>query len=132
MILGAHVLLYSSDAAADRKFFRDVLGFPYVDVGHAWLIFGLPAAEMAVHPIEITDDATQQHAGHRMLGAVLYLMCDDLPALMKTLKDRAVDCTEVEKESWGIRTTIRLPSGGEIGLYQPSHETALGLKPKST
>ena len=126
MIMGAHVLLYSEKPELDRAFFRDVLGFPFVDVGGGWLIFGLPAAEMAVHPSD--EDHRLQHAGHRLLGAVLYLMCEDLQLLIKTLKQKAVSCTEVEEEGWGIRTTIRLPSGGELGLYQPTHETALGLK----
>ncbi len=120
------MLLYSTDAEADRGFFRDVLKYPHVDVGHGWLIFKLPPAELAVHP---ADEKTQQrHAGHRMLGAVLYLMCKDLKAMMRKLKAAKIQCTEVEKEQWGIRTTIKLPSGGEIGLYQPTHKTALSLK----
>lgn len=126
MIMGAHVLLYSENAEADRAFFRDVLGFPYVNVGGGWLIFGLPPAEMAVHPAE--GEKKQTHAGHAMQPAVLYLMCEDLKLLMDTLKTKDVRCTEVEEERWGIRTTIVLPSGAEIGLYQPKHETALGLK----
>ena len=128
MITGAHVLLYSDNPELDRAFFREVLGFPFVDVGHAWLIFGLPPAEMAVHPTD--EEQKLLHAGHRLLGAVLYLMCDDLVALTQTLKSKDVACTEVEEVSWGIRTTIKLPSGGELGLYQPKHETALGLKRK--
>jgi hypothetical protein len=128
MIHGAHVLLYSTDPEADRGFFRDVLKYPYVDVGHGWLIFKVPPAELAVHP---ADEKTQQkHAGHAMLGAVLYLMCKDLKATMRKLKAAKIQCTEVEKEQWGIRTTIKLPSGGEIGLYQPTHKTALSLKSK--
>jgi hypothetical protein len=50
MILGAHVILYSKDADADRAFFRDVLKYPFADAGHGWLIFALPPAEVAVHP----------------------------------------------------------------------------------
>lgn len=126
MITGAHVLLYSTQPEADRAFFRDVLEFPYVDVGHGWLIFGLPAAEAAVHPAN--SDTSQGHAGHRLLGAVLYLMCDNVQQTIESLKTKNVSCTEVEEEAWGIRTTIRLPSGGELGLYQPTHATALGLK----
>ena len=126
MIHGAHVLLYSTDPEADRGFFRDVLKYPNVDVGGGWLIFKLPPAELAVHP---ADEKTQQkHAGHRMLGAVLYLMCNDLKATIAMLKSKKIECTEVEKERWGIRTTVKLPSGGEIGLYQPTHKTALGLR----
>jgi len=126
MLIGAHVLLYSDNPEADRAFFRDVLQFPAVDSGGGWLIFKLPTAEAGIHP---TDETNRQmlHGGHRQLGAVLYLMCDDLAALIKLLKAKNVSCTEVEEEDWGIRTTIKLPSGGELGLYQPTHPTALGL-----
>ena len=128
MIIGAHLLLYSNQPAADRAFFRDVLGFPYVDAGEGWLIFALPSAEAGIHP---SDGASgQSHAGHRMLGTALYLMCDNLMLLMNSLRTKGVRFTEVEEVAWGIRTTIQLPSGGEIGLYQPAHPTALDLKPK--
>jgi catechol 2,3-dioxygenase-like lactoylglutathione lyase family enzyme len=123
MITGVHVLLYSKNAEADRAFFRDILGFRAIDVGGGWLIFRTPPAEMAVHPID--SDFTQAHAGHRMSGASLYLMCDDLKRTIKSLAAKKVKCTEVETEDWGIRTTIPLPSGGEIGLYQPTHKTAV-------
>ena len=69
-------------------------------------------------------------ADHRLLGAVLYLMCSDLQEYVTFLKSRNVSCTEVETEPWGIRTTIKLPSGGEVGLYQPTHPTALSLGKK--
>jgi hypothetical protein len=128
MISGAHVLIYSSDPDADRAFFRDVLRFPSVEVGHGWLIFALPPAEVAVHPLGSNDG--QRHAGHHLLGAVLYLMCDDLRAVIESLRERNVACTEVTTEPWGIKTTIRLPSGGELGLYQPTHATALNLASK--
>ena len=128
MISGAHVIVYSNDAEADRVFFRDVLGFKSVDAGHGWLIFKLPPAELAVHPAD--DKAHAAHAGHRMVGAVLFLMCKDLKATMRKLKAAKVECTEVAKEQWGIRTTIKLPSGGELGLYQPTHKKALSLKSK--
>ena len=128
MIIGTHVLLYSKDAEADRAFFRDVLGFPHVDAGHGWLIFGMSPAEAAVHPAD--GEFSQQHAGHKLLGAVLYLMCDDLEEFIASLKGKKIECTKVEKARWGDVTTIPLPSGGSIGLYQPSHPTALGLKVK--
>lgn len=126
MITGAHILTYSQNPAADRAFFRDVLGFRYVDAGHGWLIFKLPRSEAALHPTD-KDAGQLPPAGHRLLAAVLYLMCDDLAAHLALLKSKGVDCTEIEQERWGIRTTIRLPSGGEIGLYQPTHPTALEL-----
>ncbi|HEX3354120.1 MAG TPA: VOC family protein [Terriglobales bacterium] len=122
-ITGAHVLLYSDDPGADRAFFRDVLGFPAVDAGHGWLIFALPSAEAGIHPSD--GESGQVHGGRKLLSSVLYLMCDNLPELMKSLEAKGVNCSPVEKEDWGIKTTVVLPSGGEIGIYQPSHPTAI-------
>jgi len=115
MILGAHVIVYSTDADADRAFFRDVLGFPAVDAGRGWLIFGLPGGEVAVHPGEEND----RHE--------LYLMCDDLPALMASLRERGVECRPVHEERWGSLTHVTLPGGGKLGIYQPKHPVAIGL-----
>ena len=125
MITGAHVVLYSNDPEADRAFFRDVLEFRAVDAGHGWLIFKLPPAEAAVHPTD--GDSAQVQAGHAMLDAELYLMCDDLQTLIQSLAAKNVICGPIDKASWGMKTTIRLPSGGTIGLYQPRHPTALAL-----
>jgi hypothetical protein len=125
MMIGAHVLLYSQKPEADRAFFRDVLTFASIDVGEGWLIFKLPPSEMAVHPAEA--DRSQTHGGHYLLGAVLYLMCDDLRTQMASLEAKGAKCTEIAEAPWGIKTTIRLPGGGEIGLYQPRHPTALDL-----
>jgi catechol 2,3-dioxygenase-like lactoylglutathione lyase family enzyme len=122
MITGAHVLLYSQNPDADRAFLRDVLQFRGVDAGGGWLIFKLPPAEVALHPAD-----GEMKLGQHVLPAQFYLMCDDLPSLMKSLEAKHVSCTAVTKERWGIRTTIRLPSGGELGLYQPTHPTALSL-----
>lgn len=124
MISGVHFLLYSKDPESDRAFFRDVLGFRPVDVGGGWLIFAMPPAEAAFHPLE--GEFSQLHAG-QMLGAVLYLMCDDLNLHMASLKAKGVEFTEVQTASWGRSTSFPLPSGGHIGLYQPSHPTALNL-----
>lgn len=126
MIIGSHILFYSKDPEADRAFFRDVLGFRSVDVGEGWLIFAMPPAEAAFHPAE--HPFVQQHAGQALLGAVLYLMCDDLKALTDSLKKKNVVCTEFQQAGWGISTTIPLPGGGSIGLYQPRHATAFNLK----
>jgi len=125
MFIGAHVLLYSTNPEADRRFFTDVLRFRSVDVGGGWLIFKLPPAEAALHPVE--SASAQAHAGHQLAAAVVYLMCEDLKSTVSTLQSRGVRCTEVEHEQWGIRTTIPLPSGAEIGLYQATHPTALEL-----
>jgi predicted enzyme related to lactoylglutathione lyase len=127
MITGAHFLLYSKDPDADRAFFRDVLKWSSVNVGHNWLIFRLPPAEMGVHPG--SGDFVQQHGDHNLLGTVLYLMCDDLPSEVKRLESQGVHCSPVMAAEWGSSTTLRLPSGGEIGLYQPTHQTAIHSTP---
>jgi len=118
MILGAHVIVYSKDAEADRDFLRDVLGFPSVDAGHGWLIFALPPAEVAVHPAEQND----RHE--------LYFMCSDLKAETGRLREKGVHCSDAHQERWGSISKISLPGGGEVGLYQPKHPTALTLASK--
>ena len=118
MIRGAHFLLYSTNPEADRAFFRDVLGFPYVDDGGGWLIFKLPAAEMGIHPSD--GSFRQQHGDVAIAGSVLYLMCDDVRGMVQSLEHSGVNCTSLQEEEWGISTTLALPSGGRIGLYQPS------------
>jgi hypothetical protein len=123
LITGAHFLLYSTDAPADRAFFRDVLGFRAVDAGGGWLILGLPPAELGVHPGD--GSFSQKHADHSMLGVLLYLMCDDLPATMSELAAKGVNCSGIVEAEWGRTTTVPLPSGGVIGLYQPLHPTAI-------
>jgi predicted enzyme related to lactoylglutathione lyase len=128
MIIGSHFLLYSKDPEADRAFFREVLEFPFVDIGHGWMIFGVSPAEAAIHPVD--GDFSRQHAGDDLLGAVLYLMCDDLDSMVSSLNNKNVSCTAVQKAPWGTLTHITLPSGGKIGLYQPAHPTALNLARK--
>ncbi len=113
MISGAHIVLYSKDAEANRAFLRDVLGFKYVDAGHGWLIFALPPAEAAVHP-------SGENGAHE-----LYFMCDDLKAEMASLAEKDIQCSPVEEQRWGSVTKMKLPGGGEVGLYQPKHATAL-------
>ncbi len=124
MVIGSHILIYSSDPGKDRAFLTNVLQLNSVDAGHGWLIFKLPPAELAVHPVD--EDSDEANA-HSMLDAHVYLMCDDLERTMKDLAAKGVQCGEIGRERWGTRTTIRLPSGGSLGLYQPSHPTALGL-----
>jgi catechol 2,3-dioxygenase-like lactoylglutathione lyase family enzyme len=113
MIIGAHVIVYSKNADADRAFFRDVLGFRFVDAGHGWLIFALPPGEAAVHP-------SDNNGAHE-----LYFMCDDLKSEIASLSAKGVKCSGVQEQRWGSITRMRLPGGGEIGLYQPKHPTAL-------
>ena len=115
VITGSHVMVYSRDADADRAFFRDVLNYPHVDAGGGWLIFKLPTAEVAVHPVE----GRESHA--------LYLMCDDINATVTDLADHGVSCSPVSDEGWGLLTGMRIPGGGELGLYEPRHPRATEL-----
>jgi hypothetical protein len=109
VIVGAHSIIYSKNPEADRAFLRDVLKFPSVDVGHGWLIFGLPPAEVAVHPAEHNDV-------HEF-----YLMCTDIEALIQELSGQGVECSAVQNQGWGLLTQVTLPGGGKLGVYQPRH-----------
>jgi catechol 2,3-dioxygenase-like lactoylglutathione lyase family enzyme len=109
MLTGAHLVIYSKDADADRAFFRDILRFRSVDAGHDWLIFALPAAEVAFHP----DAQNNKHE--------IYFTCNDLKTQMSDLKKKGVRLGDISEERWGTRTTISLPGGGVIGLYEPKH-----------
>jgi hypothetical protein len=114
MIFGMHTILYSKNADAVRLFFRDVLKFPSVDAGHGWLIFAAPPSELAVHPVE--------GPGY----AELYLMCKDLDATVKSLQKKGVEFpSPITEQRWGRLTHICLPDGQTLGLYQPSHPTAI-------
>jgi catechol 2,3-dioxygenase-like lactoylglutathione lyase family enzyme len=117
MIRGAHVIIYSRDAEADRAFFRDVLRYPFADAGHGWLIFALPPAEVAVHPSEENDV-------HE-----LYLMCDDVQATILELAAKQVACSPIEEQRWGSITRVTLPGGGKIGIYQPKHPSPIMAPP---
>jgi hypothetical protein len=112
MVFGAHLILYSADAEADRAFLAEVFELDSVDAGGGWLIFALPPAEVAVHPADAP-------------AAELYLMCDDLAAEMDRLAARGVTASAVEEAGWGSMTKVRLPGGGEIGVYQPRHPVAI-------
>jgi catechol 2,3-dioxygenase-like lactoylglutathione lyase family enzyme len=114
MINGAHAIIYSQDAEADRKFLADVLGLGSVDAGGGWLIFGLPPTEVAVHP----DEAGKP--GHE-----LYLLCDDIDATAAELRAKGASVEDrLYDERWGRLVFIRLPGGGRLGVYQPRHPRA--------
>jgi hypothetical protein len=115
VINGVHALIYSREADGVRSFFRDVLGGASVDAGDGWLIFALPPAELAVHPTEGT-------AHHE-----LYLMCDDIEGTMRDLERKGVSCGAVTDQGWGLVTSIRLPGGDELGLYEPRHPVAAAI-----
>ncbi len=123
MINGTHVIIYSTDAEADRRFIGEVLGFGHVDAGDGWLIFAAPPAEVAVHPTEGPSSRPEGRSGPGTHE--LYLMCDDVEATVKDLTAKgATFATPVTDQGWGLMTAIALPGGGGLGLYQPRHPTA--------
>ncbi len=109
MITGAHSVLFTQDAEADRAFFRDVLGLANVDAGDGWLIFALPPAELSFHP-------AADQGGHET-----YLLCDDIHAFVTKMTELGVKTGGIAQESWGQMTNITLPSGSLLGVYQPTH-----------
>jgi len=109
MITGAHSIIYSKNPEADRAFLKDVLGLPHVDVGHGWLIFGLPPAEVAVHPSEKND----LHE--------LYLICASVDEFVARVGARGLSCSPVRDLGWGRLTQVSLPGGGKLGVYEPRH-----------
>jgi hypothetical protein len=126
MIAGAHFLFFSTNPTADRAFLRDVLELHSIDSGGGWLIFTLPPSELAVHPTD--GNLAQTHAGEQLLGAVLYLMTRDIHAAVTSLQQRGVTCAPIQHERWGAVTTFALPSGGKLGVYQPTHPTAITME----
>lgn len=109
MLIGAHAILYSKDAEADRAFLRDALRLSNVDAGGGWLIFALPASEVAIHPAE--NDTRHE----------LYLMCADISEFIEVMKRHGIDCGPVSRERWGLLTQLQLPGGGQLGVYEPLH-----------
>ena len=109
MITGAHSKIYSSNPEADLNFFKNILKFPNVDLGHGWLIFALPPSEIAVHPA--TESGLQE----------LYLMCDDINLFVEEMGGYKIICSEIEDQRWGLLTHLTLSGGGKLGVYEPRH-----------
>jgi hypothetical protein len=123
-IIGAHALLYSSEPDALRAVLRDVFGFRHIDAGGGWLIFGLPPAELGVHPAEgPTYDSGVRHQ--------LTFMCDDIHKTIPELRSKGVEVKgEPEDEGFGITVMLGLPGGVEVMLYEPRHATAIDAAPR--
>ena len=118
-VTGAHVLIYTSEPEALRAVLKDVFGWPHVDADDGWLIFRLPPAEIGIHPAEGPTYAS----GVRQQ---LTLMCDDILTTIRDLRDRGLQVQgEPQDEGWGLTTTLALPGGVEIMLYEPRHPTAI-------
>ena len=129
MITGAHIVLYTTDAEADRAFFRDVLNFPSVDAGHGWLIFALPPAEAAFHDLDkqswdkksLDKKSPEQNDANQNSSHELYLTCDDIAATLRDLKSKNVPVSAITEQRWGSLATLTLPSGSKLGIYQRKH-----------
>ncbi|MFL6239833.1 MAG: VOC family protein [Actinomycetes bacterium] len=116
MITAAHAIIYAEDAERARAFLRDVLGLPSVDAHGGGLIFKLPPAELGVHP-------TDGPASHE-----LFLVCDDIESTVAELEGKGVEFTgDIDERRFGRMATLRIPGGGELGIYQPTHPTAYDL-----
>ena len=120
MTTGIHLIIYSKDAEADKRFFCDILKLTNVDVGHGWLIFGLPPAELAVHPSSEND----RHE--------IYLMCDDIKTFVQKMSKHQLTCSKIQNQGWGQLVQLTLPGGGKLGVYQPGHARPKPMKVKTT
>lgn len=119
MITGAHAIIYSTKPEIDRDFFLNVLKLPNVDAGHGWLIFGLPPAELAVHP-------GPQNNVHEF-----YLLCDDIKQFTKEMVKQKIACSEIKDHGWGLLSQLTLPGGGKLSIYQPRHSRPKQMKVKA-
>ena len=109
MITGTHSVIYSSNPEADRNFFKKILKFPNVDIGHGWLIFGLPPSEIAIHP----SNGSESHE--------FFLMCSDINLFIKEMSKHKINCSPIENQRWGNLVYLTLPGGGKLGVYEPKH-----------
>jgi catechol 2,3-dioxygenase-like lactoylglutathione lyase family enzyme len=127
VINGIHLLVYSDDAKATRAFFRDVLGWPFVEEPDVpgWLIFKSGPSEVGAHPTHqiyegVTYDSPRHHS--------IFLMCDDLAGTMAELESKGAEFTgSVKEESYGITVMLKVPGADDIVLYEPRHPTAYDL-----
>jgi hypothetical protein len=119
MTTGIHLIIYSKDIEADKAFFRDILKLTSVDVGHDWLIFGLPPSELAIHPSSDNDH-------HE-----IYLMCDDIKMFVQQMIKKKIACSEIQNQGWGQLIQLTLPGGGKLGVYEPRHARPKPMKVKT-
>ena len=120
-IIGAHVLLYTTEPERLRAMLRDVFGWKHVDAGDGWLIFALPPAELGVHP----DEGPTYESGVRHQFT---LMCDDITTTIRDLRAKGVEVDgEPTDEGYGITVMLKLPGGVDVQLYEPRHPAAIDL-----
>ena len=118
-IIGAQMLLYSSEPDALRTLLRDVFEFDAVDAGGGWLIFALPPSELGVHPAEGPTHASGVR--HQIT-----FMCDDIQKTVAELRARGVQIEgEPMDEGYGVTIMMTLPGGVKVMLYEPHHARAI-------
>lgn len=109
MIIGAHIMLHSTNDKADMAVLNE-LNLQSINAGGGYMIYALPPAEMSVHASDHDED-------HK-----LYLMCDDIAAFTAEMTRHHIPFSTPVRQSWGTATEITLPGGGGLGVYQPRHE----------
>lgn len=119
MIIGAHIMLQSTNDHADMGFLTDVLKLQSINAGGGYMIFGIPPAELSIHGSDTNDV-------HK-----LYLMCEDIAAFTSDMTRHGIAFSTPARQSWGTVTEITLPGGGKLGVYQPRHPRpeSAGTKP---
>ena len=123
MITALHALVYADDAEAARAFFRDVLGWPHVDVHDGWLIFRTGPSELGVHPAPAGGGAPAAGQHHE-----ISLMCDDIERTVAELRANGAEFAGgITAARFGLTTMLRVPGAGEMMLYQPRHPVAYSL-----
>jgi hypothetical protein len=113
VITGIHAIFYTKHSNEMHAFLRDVLELHCVDAGNGRLFFAAPPTELAVHETE--DDPEHE----------LWLICDDIAVMVPQLEKKGIKTTPVADRGWGLVTTLELPGGDKLGLYEPKHLSPL-------
>jgi hypothetical protein len=113
VITGIHAIFHTQHSKEMYDFLKDVLDLRYVDAGNGRLFFAAPPTELAVH--EADDDSEHE----------LWLICDDIAATIQKLEAKGIKTTSVADSGWGLVTTLELPGGDTLGLYEPKHLSPL-------
>jgi catechol 2,3-dioxygenase-like lactoylglutathione lyase family enzyme len=117
VITGVHTLVHADDAESARAFFRDVLGWPYVDAHDGWLIFGTGPSELGVHP---TGGGPEHHE--------ISLVCDDIERTIAELAAKGAQFEGgIESRGFGRTIALEIPGAGQMLVYEPRHPTAFDL-----
>lgn len=113
MIKGVHTLFYTSQPEELRAFLRDKLEFPSYDVGGGWLMFDLPSADMACHPVDNPENSGKHD---------ISFYCEDLEGTIKELEAKGVEFVGgIHEETWGRMTHFKVPGDFQLMLFEPKY-----------